>query len=98
MDFFTQVVALSAIAVVVIQQILKLRAIPVAFANLYPVPTLIVLSIISSVFVVWTHKVHPPVAWTDWVLLSSTTGVVAAITYNNTLRNWKQLREMEGVG
>lgn len=96
MDFFTHVVALSALAVVAVQQILKLKAIPIPFANRYPVPTNILLSIVASVIVVWTSKVHVPVAWTDWVLLVVTTSVVAAITYNNTLRNWTQLRQMEG--
>lgn len=96
--FFTHTVALAALAVVAVQQILKLKVIPIAFANRYPVPTLILLSIGSSVFVVWRSVVAVPVAWTDWLLLIATTAVVAAITYNNTIRNWAQLRSLEGEG
>lgn len=95
MEYFTNISALAALAVVAVQQILKLKFIPVAFANRYPVPTLILLSIVAAIIAVWQTPVNPQ-SWTDWVLLVSTIGVVAAITYNMTLRNWSQLREMEG--
>lgn len=96
--FFTHTVALAALAVVAIQQVLKLKVIPIAFANRYPVPTLILLSIGASIFVVWQSAVAMPTRWTDWLLLVATTAVVAAITYNNTIKNWVQLRSLEGEG
>ncbi len=92
----SHITALAALAVVAIQQILKLRFVPVSFANRYPVPTLILLSVLASIFVVWTNKLATPVAWTDWIALVATVAVVAAVTYNMTLRNWKELREVEG--
>lgn len=98
LTFFTHAVVLAALAVVAVQQILKLQVVPIAFANKYPVLTNILLSIVASVVVVWRTAVKAPVSWTDWVLLVSTTAVVAAITYNNTLRNWTQLRSLEGPG
>lgn len=99
MDFFTHVTALSALGVIAVQQILKLNAIPTGFANRYPVPTLIVLSIISAILtVLFVPGAPQPQSWTDWLLLVVTIGVVAAIVYNHTLKNWTQLRAMEGDG
>lgn len=94
MDFFSHITLLSALAVVLIQQILKLNVVPSVFANKYPVLTNILLSIVTSIVEVWRTSVQPH-AWTDWILLVATTSVVAAITYNATIRNWNQLREME---
>jgi len=93
--FFTQATALAAIGVVVVQQILKLKFIPVAFANRYPVPTNIVLSVIASVIAVWQSNTTAPVTWTDWLALVVLVSVVAAIIYNNLLRNWTELRATE---
>lgn len=96
MEFLTHVTALSGLAVVAIQQILKLKVVPVSFANRYPVPTLILLSILTSIFIVWRELVAAPASWTDWVLLVVTVGIVAAFTYNNTVRNWTEVRASEG--
>ena len=99
MEYFTHVTILAGLAVLAVQQILKLKVVPVAFANRYPVPTNIILSIIASIVVVWRDIVNlPPDAWTDWVILVATISVVAAITYNNTLGRWEQLRSIEGEG
>lgn len=95
--FFTQATALAAIAVVVVQQILKLKFIPVSFANKYPVPTNIVLSVVAAVVAVWQANIVQPIVWTDWVALVVTIAVVAAIVYNNLLRNWTELRATEGT-
>lgn len=95
MEYFTHVTALAALSVVGVQQILKLKVVPNGFANRYPVPTLIILSIIASVIAVAQTPVNAD-AWTDWVLLVGTVAVVAAITYNMTLKNWSELRELEG--
>lgn len=96
MEFFNHVTVLVGLAVMVLQEILTLKAVPIAFANRYPVPTLIGLSTIASVAAVWLNKVPTPQAWTDWVLLVVTVGVTAAVVYNHTIRNWAQLRSMEG--
>lgn len=95
MDYLTHVGVLAGLAVLVLEQILKLKAVPVKVANKYPVPTLIVLSVLASAFVVWQDMVVAN-SWTDWVLLVSTVGVVAAVVYNHTIKNWSELREMEG--
>lgn len=97
MDFFNHITALAALAVVAVQQILKLQVIPIAIANRYPVPTLILLSIVASVVAVLATPLAV-VGWTGWVLLVSTVAVVAAVTYNSTLKNWSQLRAIEGEG
>ena len=96
--FFTQATALAAVGVVIVQQILKLKFIPAAFANRYPVPTNIVLSVIASIIAVWQSSTATPVGWQGWLLLVTLTSVVAAIIYNNLLKNWTELRETEGDG
>ncbi len=92
-----QVTLLAAGAVVVVHQILKLRIIPVAFANKYPVPTNILLSIIAAVVVKWNSLVllH---GFNDWVTYIATIAVIAAITFNQLLGRWEELRSLEGTG
>lgn len=94
--YFTAVAATAAIGVVVVQQILKLKFIPVSFANKFPVPTLLVLSIIASLIAVFSVPVVAPTEWWGWVVLVVTIAVVAAIIYNNILKNWDELRATEG--
>lgn len=95
-EFLAHAVGLSALAVVVVQQILKSKLIPTGFANRYPVPTNIILSVLASIVVLWNQlpaMTRDPLAWAVFV---TTVAVVAAITYNNLLRPWTQLRETEG--
>lgn len=93
MEYFAQVTALAALAVVAVQQILKLNIVPVYFANKYPVLTNVVLSIIASVIVQWQTAVNL-VSWVDWLLYVATISVVAAVTYNMTLRNEDSLQSI----
>jgi hypothetical protein len=97
MDYFTQVAFLSGLAVLVIQQILKLNFIPVAFANRYPVPTVILLSIIASIVAVWRTAVTPH-GFAQWTAFVGLIVLTAAVTYNVTFKNWTQLRATEGEG
>jgi len=96
MEFLNHTVVLAGLAVLLVQQILKLKAIPLKFANRYPVPTLIVLSTVASFVAVWQDQVATPKGWTYWLQLIATVAIVAAITYNMTIKNWSELREMEG--
>lgn len=86
MQIFNEWTALAALAVVVIQQILKLNVIPVFFANQYPVLTNIILSIVASVVVNYKGLAGLHDVW-SWVVEVFVISVVAAITYNSTLRN-----------
>ena len=86
MEFFTEVTALAALAVVAVQQILKLNVIPLYFANKYPLVTNLLLSLIASIVVTWQTTVSL-VTWVEWVVYVATVSVLAAITYNMTLRN-----------
>lgn len=94
-ESFARIAGLAALAVVAVQQILKLKVIPTAFANRFPVLTNILLSIVSAIFVVWKDLVQAD-AWTDWIIIVATISVVAAIVYNQLIGKWAQLREMEG--
>ena len=85
MDFAT-ITALAALAVVAVQQILKLNVIPVFFANKYPLLTNIGLSIIASIIVTWQTIVDLTSVWA-WIAYVGTVVVLSAITYNMTLRN-----------
>jgi hypothetical protein len=95
MDFFTAVTLYAAGAVLVVQQILKLKIVPLAFANKYPVPTNIVLSIIAAVVATWQTDVQPH-TWNQWVAFVGLIAVVAAVAYNQLIGKWAELRSMEG--
>lgn len=86
MELFAQITALAALAVVAVQQILKLNIVPVYFANKYPVMTNFALSIIASIVVTWQTAIVL-VGWVQWVSYVATVAVLAAITYNMTLKN-----------
>lgn len=86
MQSFAEITALAALSVVAVQSILKLNVIPVYFANKFPVITNILLSIVASVIVTWQTVVDLVTA-TQWIVYVATVSVLAAITYNMTLRN-----------
>lgn len=94
-EFFVRVAGLAAVTVTVVQEILKLKFIPVNFANKYPVPTNILLSVGAAIVVVLKTTLEP-VVWTDWVLLVATIATVAGMVYNTLFRNWTELKAMEG--
>lgn len=94
-DVFAEVAGLSALAVVAVQQILKLKVVPVSFANKFPVLTNVVLSLVAACVVAWQTRVTPQTV-TDWILLVATISVVAAIVYNQTLANSDAVQELEG--
>lgn len=85
MELFSQWTALAALAVVAVQQILKLNVIPVYFANNYPVATNVVLSVIASAIANASSKIALTNVW-QWLTYVATVSVVAAITYNQTLK------------
>lgn len=91
MEAFATITALAALAVVIVQQILKLNVVPVYFANKYPVPTNVILSIVASVIVQWQTAINL-VDWKQWVAYIATVAVVAAVTYNMTLRNEESIQ------
>lgn len=94
--WFASVSATAAIGVVVVQQILKSKIVPIGFANKYPVPTLLVLSVVAAIVAVFSVPVVLPTVWYGWVLLVATIATVAAVVYNNVLRGWDELRDTEG--
>jgi hypothetical protein len=93
MEYFTQITALAALSVVAVQQILKLDVIPVYFANKYPILTNVLLSIVASVVFTWKTAVALA-GWAQWVAYVATVSVLAAITYNMTLRNSDGLQKV----
>ncbi len=86
MEGFAEITTLAALSVVAVQQILKLNIIPVYFANKYPVFTNIFLSIVASLVVTWQTAIQL-IEWTQWVAYIATVSVLAAITYNMTIKN-----------
>ena len=96
MEFLSEASLAAAGVVLLVQQILKLNIVPLAFANRYPVPTNIILSVIATVFLV-------PINWSldnigDLALQIGSVAVIAAIAYNQLLGKWEQLRSAEGEG
>lgn len=86
MEYFAQITALAALSVVAVQQILKLNVIPLYFANKYPVFTNLLLSLVASVVVTWKSALNL-VGWAQWVAYVATVSVLAAVTYNMTIKN-----------
>lgn len=86
MEYFAEITALAALAVVAVQTILKLNVIPLYFANKYPLVTNVLLSIIASVVVTWQTTVDLVSIW-QWVAYTGTIVVLSAMTYNMTIRN-----------
>lgn len=96
MEFLSGAALTAATVVLLVQEILKLKIVPLSFANRYPVPTNILLSIIATFLIV-------PVDWSfsnipNLLIQIGTVAVVAAIAFNQLLGKWSQLRESEGEG
>lgn len=92
-----QIVLLSAGAVTLVQQILKLKVVPIAFANRYPVPTNVILSAVAAVVVKWQDIVNLH-SFGQWAAFIGIVAVVAAVTYNQLLSRSTELKSMEGTG
>lgn len=94
-DFVTKITLLAGVGVLAVQQILKILPVSVTeFANRYPVPTNIALSVGAALFAVWQDFIQP-VVWTDWVALIAVISATAAIIYNQLIGRWAQLKSME---
>lgn len=94
-ELFARVAGLAGLSVLAVEEILKLKVIPLSFANRYPVVTNILLSVIAALVAVWQGHLNPN-HWTDWVVLVATIAVVAAITYNQLIGKSPELKSMEG--
>lgn len=97
MEFLNQATLLAAGAVLLVQQILKLKVVPVSFANRYPVITNVVLSVIAAIIAVWQTVDFEAMTWPEWLILVGTISVVAAIAYNMTIRNSPEIKKLEGI-
>lgn len=96
MEFLSAAAIAAAAVVLVVQEILKLRVVPLAFANKYPVPTNIALSIIVTLFMV-------PIEWSldnlGYLLAQiGTVAVTAAIAYNMLVSKSDEIKALEGTG
>lgn len=94
-EFLTLAAVQAAAAVLLVQTILRLKIVPLAFANRHPVPTNIVLSIIATVWVMRSTLVFTN--WVNFLLQVAVIAVVAAITYNQLLGRSKELQAVSGV-
>jgi len=92
----THVAGLAALAVVAAQQILKLNAVPLSFANDHPVPTNIVLSLLAAFVAVWQDAVAQPTTIAGWIAFVATISVVAAIVYNQLIGKSHEIKALEG--
>jgi hypothetical protein len=86
---------LAAAAVLVVQQLLKSKIVPVGFANRHPVPTNLILSVVAVVIIKWQDLVGLT-TWQDFLTQFGVIAVVAAVTYNQLIGRWSELRETEG--
>ena len=96
MEFLSGAALVAAGVVLLVQEILKLKIVPLAFANKYPVPTNIILSVIATIFLV-------PIHWSldnigHLAVQIGTVAVTAAIAYNQLIGKSEELKELEGPG
>ena len=96
-EFLNAAVLQAGLAVTLVLQVLKLKIIPVAIANRYPVVVNILLSIIAAIFVIPSNEWHFH-HWWEIVTQVGVIAVIAALTYNQLLARWTELRELEGKG
>lgn len=96
MEYFAEVTALAALSVVAVQQILKLNILPVYFANKYPVFTNAILSVIAAIVVSWQTAINLN-GVASWIAYAATVSVLAAVTYNATLRNSAAVKNVSNV-
>lgn len=94
MEFLNHSALVATGVVLLVQQILKLKIVPLAFANRYPVPTNIILSVVATVFLVPMHWSFDNLG--NLALQVGTVAVTAAIAFNQLLGKWDQLRSIEG--
>lgn len=92
MEYFAQITALAALSVVAVQQILKLNVIPLYFANKYPIFTNLLLSIVAAIVVTWQTAVNL-VGVAAWIAYVGTVSVLAAVTYNMTIKNSEAIQK-----
>lgn len=98
MDLLTQASLVAASAVLIGQQILKLKIIPIGFANRYPVPTNLLLSVVATIIVTnWTDITWEAGNWDEIVRILTTISVGAAIAYNQLFGKWPELKASEGA-
>lgn len=93
MDFLSAAAISAAAVVLVVQQALKLKVVPLAFANRYPVATNLILSVVVTLFMI-------PINWSfenlgNLLVQIGTVSVVAAIAYNMVVSN-SAVKDLEG--
>lgn len=93
-QFLTEAAVQAAAAVLLVQTILRLKVVPLAFANRHPVPTNIVLSLIATIGIVRPALVFTN--WVDLVLQVAVIAVISALTYNQLLGRSKELQAVSG--
>jgi hypothetical protein len=97
-DILTQASVVAAMAVLLIQQILKSKLIPVFFANKYPVETNIFLSVLATI--VTFNWVNIDLTAGNWVLIARTLltiSIGAALSYNQLFAKSKVIQNTESV-
>lgn len=92
--FFNHITVLAGLGVFAVEQILKLKVVPVSIANRFPVVTNILLSVVAAVLVAWQTGLSPNTL-PEWALTVGVIVLVAAITYNLTFGKSKELPEGE---
>lgn len=94
MDFINHITLLAAGATTLAVQIMKLKLFPPSFANRYPVPTNLAVSLIATGVIYYTNWL-PLHTVGDWLGTFGVIAVVAAMTYNHVLGQWGELKSSE---
>lgn len=92
MEFLSESALVASGVVLLVEEILKLKIVPVGFANKYPIHTNVLLSIIATLFLVEIKVSLDNIGYL--AIQIATVGVVAAIAYNQLFR--EAVKPLEG--
>lgn len=98
MELLERAVLAAGPIVMVVEELLKLRVVPLKLVNRHPVPTNLVLSAIVTLLMAPLTGID--YQWSHWQEIGSLwllTALSAAIAYNQLLDKWDQLKRLEGT-
>lgn len=93
MEFLSAAAISAAAVVLVVTEVLKLRIVPLAFANRYPVITNVILSVFVTFFLVPVEFSLDNIG--HLLVQIGTVAVIAAIAYNQLVSR-SAIKELEG--
>lgn len=98
MELLERAVLAAGPIVLVVEELLKLRVVPLDWVNRHPVPANLVLSAaVTALMAPLTGIAYELANWQEIASLWLLTALTAAVAYNQLLSKWDQLKRLEGT-